>query len=336
MTNPIAAEREQLLAQISNLPLHDFEALSLAVFQYQSRYNSLYAAYLELLGVKPQQITHSSHIPYLPIQFFKSHSLQSGQWQPEVRFSSSGTTGMTTSLHPVRSLDWYREVARRGFAATYGNLADYCVLALLPAYLEREGSSLVFMVDDFIGQSVYAQSGFFLHEVEKMLKIVQDCRSKAIPVLLIGVSFALWEMAEQYPQDLSGIVMMETGGMKGRRREITRGELHQILEEAFNLSQIHSEYGMTELFSQAYAPHDGLFTPAPTMRVSTREITDPLTPGKPGRTGVLNIIDLANLDTISFIATDDLGKVYEDGTFEVLGRLDASDVRGCNLLVLDH
>ncbi len=334
MTNSIAAERMQLMEQILRLPESDFEALSLAVFQYQVRNNPLYASYLKLLGVEPAQIKDLSQIPYLPIQFFKTHAIKSGNWSTAVEFSSSGTTGITTSVHHVRSLGWYRMIAQKGFETIYGPLEKYCVLALLPAYLERQGSSLVFMVDDFIRRSAYSQSGFFLEEVEKMLQIIQDCRANDIPVLLIGVSFALWEMAEQYPQDLSGIVIMETGGMKGRRREITRQELHQIMKDAFHVSQIHSEYGMTELFSQGYAPKEGQFIPAPTMRVMTREITDPLSPGRLGRTGVLNIIDLANLDTISFIATDDLGKVYADGTFEVLGRLDASDVRGCNLLVL--
>ncbi|GJM32944.1 MAG: acyltransferase [Saprospiraceae bacterium] len=333
MTNSIAAERAQLMDLISQLPETDFEALTLAVFRYQARYNPLYREYLKLLRVSPTQVLSIPQIPFLPIAFFKNHSIKSGNWSTETEFSSSGTTGASTSVHHVRNTDWYRKIARKAFQTTYGNLNRYCVLALLPAYLERQGSSLVFMVDDFIRHSAYHQSGFFLDDLEEMLAIIGRCRSEAIPVLLIGVSFALWELAEKYPQDLSGVTIMETGGMKGRRREITRTELHEILKKAFAVPHIHSEYGMTELFSQAYAPRDGKFIPAPTMKVLTREITDPLSISQPGKTGVINMIDMANLDTISFIATDDLGKVYPDGTFEVLGRLDASDIRGCNLMV---
>jgi hypothetical protein len=208
------------------------------------------------------------------------------------------------------------------------------VLALLPAYLERTGSSLVFMADDFIRQSGHPASGFFLNDLPALKEQLLASRGRAQPTLLIGVSFALLDLAEQFPLDLGNTIIMETGGMKGRRRELTRPELHQILREAFKVEHIHSEYGMTELLSQAYAPKDGVFHPAPTLRVATREITDPLSTTPPGKTGALNLMDLANLDTISFIATDDLGRVYPDGSFEVLGRMDASDVRGCNLLVL--
>jgi hypothetical protein len=209
------------------------------------------------------------------------------------------------------------------------------VLALLPAYLERTGSSLVFMADDFMQQSNYPESGFFLDDYAALVRQLIHCREQKIPVLLLGVSFALWDLAEQYPMDLGNFLIMETGGMKGRRRELTREELHGILKEAFQVEHIHSEYGMTELLSQAYSQGEGLFRPAPTMRILSREITDPLQHQQFEKTGVLDIIDLANLDTISFIATDDLGRVYGDGSFEILGRLDASDLRGCNLLVAD-
>jgi len=232
----------------------------------------------------------------------------------------------------VRSLDDYLRNTRRGFEHFYSAPEQYCILALLPSYLERSGSSLISMAEHFIGRSPYPQSGFFLYNTESLLRIIEVCQKKHIPVLLLGVSFALLELAERGPYDFSGVTVMETGGMKGRRREITRQELHAILGEGFQVEGIHSEYGMTELFSQAYSQGEGRFRPAPTMRVLTREISDPLTPQATGRTGGVNIVDLANLDTISFIATDDLGRVYEGGTFEILGRLDDSDIRGCNLL----
>lgn len=327
--------RRQLLDKIKELPIEDFQGLALEVFRYQAEYNPVYAEFLRYIGVNPNEVNQLDAIPFLPIQLFKRYFLQSGRWEAEKIFTSSGTTGEQTSRHLLRDEQWYRYNARRGFESFYGPLNDYCILALLPAYLERSGSSLVFMANDFIQSSRYTESGFFLRDYEALMERLRSCRKKGIPVLLIGVSFALWELAEQYPMNLQGAIIMETGGMKGRRREITRTELHTILESAFQTEQIHSEYGMTELLSQAYSQGEGLFYPAPTMRVLSREITDPLQPQKIGKTGVLNIIDLANLDTISFIATDDLGRIYGDGSFEVLGRLDASDLRGCNLLVLE-
>jgi hypothetical protein len=328
-------QRRQLLDKIAQLPEGDFQETALAVFHYQARENPVYAEYLQHLEVKPDEVNSLSQVPFLPIQLFKSYSLQSGRWPVVRTFTSSGTSGDRTSRHLLRSEDWYRENARRGFESFYGPVRDYCVLALLPAYLERSGSSLVFMTDDFIRQSRFPESGFFLKDYEALVERLEYCRARSIPVLLLGVSFALWELAEKHPMDLGNTVIMETGGMKGRRREITREELHGILREAFRVEHIHSEYGMTELLSQAYSRGNGIFYPAPGMRVLGREITDPLTPQKTGKTGALNIVDLANLDTISFIATDDLGRVYADRGFEVLGRLDASDLRGCNLLVAD-
>lgn len=328
-------QRRQLLDKISRLPAGNFRETAIEVFQYQARWNPVYARYLEYLGVSPNAVNTPNDIPFLPIQLFKSFTLQSGTWPASRIFTSSGTTATQTSRHLLREEQWYRDNARRGFQHFYGPVRDYAVLALLPAYLERTGSSLVFMADDFIRQSSYPESGFFLNDLEALIQRLETCREKHIPVLLIGVSFALWDLAERYPVDLKGTIIMETGGMKGRRREITREELHTILTEAFRVEVIHSEYGMTELLSQAYSQGDGIFRPAPTMRVLTREITDPLSPQQTGKTGAINIIDLANLDTISFIATDDLGRVYEDASFEILGRLDASDLRGCNLLLAD-
>lgn len=324
----------QLRDKIRTVSAQDFEALALEVFRHQVRYNSLYQQYLQLLHIEFEKVQKLSQIPFLPIQFFKSHTIQTGDWVPELFFSSSGTSeAATTSRHPVRSKDWYLEMTERIFRFFYGALDDFCILALLPAYLERQGSSLVLMAQRFIERSQHPRSGFFLYNYAELMEVIRECRSEQTPFLLLGVSFALWELSEQFPEDLSGGIIMETGGMKGRRREVTREELHAILTKAFKVEQIHSEYGMTELFSQAYSKGEGLFHPAPTMRIMTREITDPLCPQKTGKTGAINIIDLANVDTISFIATDDIGRVYEDGSFEILGRMDSSDIRGCNLLL---
>lgn len=310
-----------------------FPEIALDVFRFQATYNPLYAQYLDLLAIKTATVHKLEDIPFLPIQFFKNYAIKTGNWSESLIFSSSGTTGVQTSRHYLKHTLWYKENARRAFKHFYGQIEDYCVLALLPSYLERSGSSLVFMAEDFIQQSKYPQSGFFLYNTNDLLKIIEKCQKNNIPCLLIGVSFALLDLAEQEKPDLAGVVIMETGGMKGRRKELTREELHGILKDAFNVEKIHSEYGMTELLSQAYSKGDGIFQAPPTMKVMTREITDPLNSQKAGKTGAINIIDLANLDTISFIATDDLGKVYEDGSFEILGRMDQSDIRGCNLLL---
>ncbi len=324
----------QLRDKIRVVSEESFEELALAVFRYQAEYNPLYRQYIDLLRLKPQKVDRLEQIPFLPIQFFKTHEIKTGEWNPEMWFSSSGTGGFAAnSRHAVCSVSWYLDNTVRIFDFFYGKIEEYAVLALLPAYLEREGSSLVLMAEHFIKRSKYPQSGFFLYDQEALIKTLQSCREAKIPVLLLGVSFALWDLAENHPVDLSGAIVMETGGMKGRRKEITRAELHGILCQAFRVKNIHSEYGMTELFSQAYSKGEGLFFPPPAMKVLTREITDPLCPQKYGKNGAINIIDLANIDTISFIATDDLGKVYEDGSFEILGRMDASDIRGCNLLL---
>ena len=326
--------REELLESIRKVTPAAFGEIALGVFRYQAANNPIYAQFLDLLRVKPSSVTSATDIPHLPIALFKKYQLQSGDWVPARTFTSSGTTGTTTSSHLLREAAWYRKNARRAFELQYGPLAGRPILALLPAYLERTGSSLVFMADDFINHSGHPDSGFFLDDLPALSRKLSKLQNRAIPPLLIGVSFALLDLAEQYAQPLGETIIMETGGMKGRRREMTRPELHGILAKAFGVKHIHSEYGMTELLSQAYAPREGLFLPAPTLRANARDITDPLSAVALGKTGALNLTDLANLDTVSFIATDDLGRVYEDGSFEVLGRLDASDVRGCNLLVL--
>lgn len=333
MTTP---DSSALLRAIATVHPDNFEAIALDVFRYQAKHNPLYARYLELLRVNmPSAVRRlPPAVPFLPISFFKTHNVKSGDWVGEVTYTSSATTGQTPSRHAVRHTDFYLENARRGFAQHYGDPSEWCVLALLPAYLERQGSSLVAMADDFIRRSKHSDSGFFLHDFERLRSILLRCKQQNIKTLLLGVSFALLDFAEQYPMDLRGVTVMETGGMKGRRREITRSELHQILCGAFQLEAVHSEYGMTELLSQAYALGGPLFSPAPTMRVLAREINDPFCPVLHGRTGLLHIVDLANVDTCSFIATEDLGRVYPDGRFEVLGRLDAAEMRGCNLMTV--
>jgi len=328
------SSRSQLLDRIESVAPESFESVALEVFRFQATHNPVYASFLSLLQVDHARIQHLEQIPCLPISLFKTHQLQTGSWDPEIIFTSSGTTGATTSHHFVRSIDWYDRLALRTFEATYGPIQDYVVLALLPAYLERTGSSLVHMAQYFMQASAKKASGFYLDDYDALEAQLMACAKKKQPTLLLGVSFALWDLAERGVTGFPELIVMETGGMKGRRRELTRSELHGLLGAAFRQKKIHSEYGMTELLSQAYSRGDGLFEPGATMRVWMREPTDPFAAVRSGKTGAINVIDLANIDSISFIATDDLGRRYGDGTFEVLGRLDASDVRGCNLLVL--
>jgi len=326
--------RADLLPMLANLTEASFEATAEAVFDYQSAHNSVYSKYLGLLGHSKVHSPRSNiNTPFLPISFFKTHAVQAGIWEAETEFQSSGTSGQTPSRHLVRQLDFYLENARRGFAQYYGNPSEWAILALLPSYLERDGSSLVAMASDFIQNSRHEESGFFLHDFDKLKNVLNSCKSKDCKTLLLGVSFALLDFAEQCPMDLNGVTIMETGGMKGRRRELTRAELHESLKTAFGVKEVHSEYGMTELFSQAYALGDSRFRPAKTMRVFANELNDPFCPVSHGRPGVLNIIDLANLDTCSFIQTEDIGRVFYDGSFEVLGRMDVAEMRGCNLMV---
>lgn len=326
-------DRGELLQRIKTVQPSHFGELALAVFRYQATHNPVYAQFLELIGVDQAQVRQVADIPCLPIQLFKRYQLQSGDWHPELIFTSSGTTGQTTSQHLLRDRDFYRYNARRSFAQFYGSLDDYTLLALLPSYLERSGSSLIFMAQDFIEQTRDDNSGFFLSDTAALFQAIEQARLAQRKIMLLGVSFALLDLAEQFPQDLSDVIVMETGGMKGRRKEITRTELHGILQEAFHLPEVHSEYGMTELLSQAYSKGQGVFYPAASMKILIREVTDPRARRPFGRSGAIDIIDLANLDTISFIATEDLGKQHPDGGFEILGRLDAGDIRGCNLMI---
>lgn len=321
-----------LKQQVLSVQPSQFDELALSIFQYQATHNAVYRQYLELLKVQPKRIQQVKEIPFLPIELFKTQRIQTGNWEAETVFTSSGTTGQTTSQHFVRSLNFYLANARRGFAHYFGDIEDYCVLALLPAYLERPGSSLVAMANDFIAASRFSESGFFLYNLEELVQRIEVCQVRQIPTLLLGVTFALLDLAERYPIDLQGISVMETGGMKGRRKEMTRAELHHTLTAAFQIERIYSEYGMTELLSQAYTKGGARFYPSQSMKVLIREVNDPFNMLPFERNGAINIIDLANVDSCSFIATQDLGRKYEDGSFEVLGRMDASDLRGCNLM----
>lgn len=302
------------------------------MFRYQAQGNPVYREFVRLLQIEPAKIDRLEAIPFLPISFFKTHRVITEKQAEETVFTSSGTTGSTASQHLVTDLDIYRQSFRRGFEYFYGSVSDYRILALLPGYLERSGSSLVFMVDDLIKLSGHPESGFFLHDQDRLLKTLLELEEKQVPTLLIGVSHALLDFAEKHRLRLKHTLIMETGGMKGRRKELVREELHGILRERMGVPAIHSEYGMTELLSQAYSRGEGHFHCPPWMQLLTRELNDPFTMVSPGRTGGINIIDLANIHSCSFIATDDLGKVHPDGSFEVLGRFDNSDIRGCNLM----
>mgnify|MGYP006147966285 FL=1 len=305
------------------------EERALRLFREQAQQCVPYRDYLNLLNIQSANIHSLAEIPFLPIQFFKSHAVLTEDLEAEITFSSSGTTGMERSQHLVADTSLYEYSFRKGFEQFYGTPKNYRILALLPSYLEREGSSLIYMCEDLIAQSKHPQSGFYLHNLEDLAEVLQeDC-----PTLLIGVSYALLDLAELGSFQLHNTIVMETGGMKGQRKELLKEELHHTLCAAFGVPKIHSEYGMTELLSQAYSKGDGLFETPHWMRVLARDTEDPLTLLPKGKTGGLNIIDLANVHSCAFIATQDLGKVYSDNTFEVLGRFDHSDIRGCNLLV---
>jgi phenylacetate-coenzyme A ligase PaaK-like adenylate-forming protein len=323
------------LSQLHGSQPFDFTETALALFRFQAEHNPVYRSYLQHLGKNTQQVSRLEEIPFLPIEFFKTHEVKTGAFEPEVTFYSSGTTQMSRSRHLVASLDWYTHTAQRIFEAFYGPLTDYVVLALLPSYLEQGGSSLVAMVAYFVKQSGQQEEGFYLRNHEQLLQTIKAVRQKGKKVLLIGVSYALldWADALQGREDFSHVTIMETGGMKGRRREMIREELHSYLKQGFGVEAIHSEYGMTELLSQAYSMGDGLFHPGYTLRVLLRDLNDPFDIRPDMRSGGINVIDLANVDSCAFIETKDIGRLRQDGTFEVLGRFDNSDIRGCNLLI---
>ena len=311
-----------------------FRATALEVFRFQARHVPVYREYMEALKVDPSKIKEIKKIPFLPIEFFKSREVIAEGQKVESIFESSGTTGSTPSRHHVADLNIYRESFLRGFNTFYGSPEDLCILALLPSYLERSSSSLIFMMDHLIRWSASADSGFYLDQLDELSDILARRTADGQPTLLLGVSFALTELAETHPQELGdNIILMETGGMKGRREELIRSELHELLRGAFAVKTIHSEYGMTELLSQAWSDGEGLFKCPAWMDVMIRDPRDPLSLLPQGQSGGLNIIDLANRFSCSFIATADLGRKHPNGSFEVLGRFDQAEVRGCNLLV---
>jgi phenylacetate-coenzyme A ligase PaaK-like adenylate-forming protein len=311
----------------------DFNARALEVFKYHCQQNSLYRNFVEMCQKRPETVDHLNQIPFLPISFFKTAEIKTGHFLPEIVFESSGTTGTNTARHFVKQSDLYRQSFVKGFERFYGGIRGYCVLGLLPAYLERTGSSLVWMVDEMIRISGHDESGFYLYDFDKLHEVLLKLEKDKQPTLLIGVSFALLDFAEKYTMKLTHTIVMETGGMKGRKKEITRIELHNLLKQRLGVNQIHSEYGMTELLSQAYSSGNGIFKPVPWMKILVREEDDPMSVRYAGE-GMMNIIDLANIDSCAFIATDDVVRLYEDGSFEVLGRMDNSDIRGCSLLVI--
>jgi len=312
----------------------DFKTCALQVFRHQFKNNAIYRSFCDLLYIHSSDVKEVEEIPFLPIQFFKSHAVLSSTQAVKETFTSSGTTGSSVSKHMVTDLSWYTKSYTKGFEYFYGPIEDYTVLGLLPNYLERDGSSLIYMVDDFIKKSNNPASGFYLNNLTELSKTLIALDKKGEKVLLIGVTFALLDLIERQQFKLQNTIIMETGGMKGRRKEIIRNELHEILCAGFGVSKIYSEYGMTELLSQGYSSGDGIFDCPPWMKILARDTEDALTMVGTNKTGGLNVIDLANYNSCSFIATQDLGKVDNNGRFEVLGRFDHSDIRGCNLMVM--
>lgn len=310
--------------------------MALDLFRRQCGMNPLLARFAQLLGRHPDSVDGISQIPFLPISFFKTSDVVSGNFDPEAVFTSSGTTGSVGSRHRVERLSDYRASFTEAFRSFYGDPSSWCILALLPSYLEREGSSLVFMAEELISISGHPSGGFFLHDHQALKDTLQRLEREGQRTLLLGVTYALMDFADAYPMRLRHTVVMETGGMKGRRRELIRPEVHAFLKERLGLESVHSEYGMTELLSQAYSHGEGIFRTPPWMRILIRAEDDPfqVTDVRPDRivTGAINVIDLANRSSCAFIATDDLGRLHPDGSFEVIGRLDNSDIRGCSLM----
>ncbi len=323
------------------LPIHfstissesDFKKVALETFQFQYQHVEVYRRFCQLLKVNPEKISELKEIPFLPIQFFKTETIIANGMQPEKTFSSSGTTGSITSKHLVADTSYYEASFLQAFEQFYGAPKNYTFLALLPSYLERGGSSLVYMANALISESKNPDSGFYLNNLEALIKKLRQVEASGQKTILLGVSYALLDLMEQQKFQLRHTIIMETGGMKGRRKEMIKSELHDILTEGFGVNKIHSEYGMTELLSQAYSKGNGIYQSPPWMKILTRDTEDAFTYVS-GKTGGINIIDLANTYSCSFIATQDLGKTHSNNTFEVIGRFDNSDIRGCNLMVL--
>ena len=310
-----------------------FDALAMQAFYFQYMQNPVYHEYCDLLNVDVGAINYIEDVPFMPVEFFKAHKVICDGRDAEVVFTSSSTTGAVPSSHYVADAEVYKRAFLSGFRQFYGEPSEFCILGLLPAYLERTGSSLVYMVDGLIRLSDNELSGFFLHNHDELYDTICKLESMRHKYILIGVSFALLDFAEKYKPNMKHGIVMETGGMKGRRKEMVRSELHSVLKDAFGVQSIHSEYGMTELLSQAYSFGDGIYRCSRTMKVLVRETNDPLSVRRSG-SGAINVVDLANIYSCSFLQTSDLGQVFDDGTFSVSGRFDSADVRGCNLMVI--
>ena len=310
-----------------------FNDACLAIFNLQSETIAIYKAFILALGIKNNEIKHYTQIPFLPIEFFKSHKIIENLALADIEFSSSGTTGIQTSKHFVQDVSIYKQSYIKGFEHVYGPISEICILALLPNYLERSGSSLIYMFDDLIKTTNHAKSGFFLYNHDELYQTLIELKERKQKTMLIGVTYALLDFIEKHQIEFPDLIVMETGGMKGQRKEMVREELHQTLSNGFGVKNIHSEYGMTELLSQAYSKGDGIFNCPSWMKVLIRDTNDPLTLLANEKIGGINVIDLANIHSCSFIATQDLGRSNVDSSFEILGRFDNSDIRGCNLMV---
>jgi hypothetical protein len=331
MEIPKGKELENRVFSISNAK--EFALIAREVYRFQYYNNRLYREYCEAVKRPPRYVNEIKDVPFLPISFFKSHRVETTTFDPELVFRSSGTTASATSSHFVKDAAVYEKSFSEGFRRFYGDIKNYCILGLLPSYLERGNSSLVYMVDHMIKASEHKSSGFYLDDFERLNNTLQELESKGQKTILIGVTYALLDFGDQYRQHFKNTIVMETGGMKGRGKELTKAELNIHLKQTFGVNDIHSEYGMTELLSQAYGVNGSMDCP-PWMRIVVRDETDPFSIFELGGTGAVNVIDLANLYSCSFIATDDMGKICTDGSFEVLGRMDNSDVRGCSLMVI--
>lgn len=324
---------KELQDKIFNLKTNvEFETLALKVFRFQAQNNQVYNQYINTIEISLDDVTTIENIPFLPIELFKSHRIVSFTEREELAFTSSGTTGNKTSTHYIKDLNIYKSSINKCFEMFYGSVSNYAILALLPSYLEREGSSLVYMVNSLIEQSGHKNSGFFLNNLDELYKTIIFLEKSNQKTLILGVSFALLDFIEQYQLELNHTIIMETGGMKGRREEITRNELHERIMKKLRVPCVHSEYGMTELLSQAYSKGKGLFKSPPWMQILIRDIYDPYSYCEHNTTGGINIIDLTNLYSCSFIETQDLGRQFTDNSFEVMGRIDNTDIRGCNLM----
>jgi hypothetical protein len=322
---------EEVLYQVND---QSFDEIALRLFQFQAKHNPVYSEYIRHLGIVPQGVKSPDRIPYLPVSFFRTHEVKTGNWPSQVVFTSSGTTETISSRHAVHNLRFYLDNTARSFSFFYGDPGDYAILALLPSYVERGGSSLIAMIEDFIIRSKTVEGGFYHNKPAEFFQALENLLKKnKKKVIVWGVTYALLDLADEREVDLSNCIVMETGGMKGRRKEITRTELHEYLGRRLHSPQIHSEYGMTELMSQAYSQGSGVFKCPAWMRVILRDPEDPRDVATAHQRGGINIIDLANIRSCAFIETQDLGRTAQSGYFEVLGRMDNSDIRGCNLLV---